>query len=230
MTWDPSIFNGTFNTTVSLFYVTEKTRDDGFARWSQTVPNGIGSVEVTMDKEWLDNQPRNNLSVWIQTTAPGGNRTNLAGPVISLIEPPTPSASPSASHAAAAPAPHNPPDKTKMEVGIPIAIVAFLVAFSAGLFLVMRRRRRGYMGSRKRGHGAVPLTGDEFRTTRSRDNSFKDEPAQGVELQSRGGHRKENSMGDQMGSPPTDSRCEGSNAFREEIARQRAGDHRPRRY
>jgi len=182
-----------------------------------------------MEQDWLENQPQNNLSVWIQTIAPDGNRTNLAGPVISLIEPPIPSASPSASHAPAAPAPQNSPDKTKMEVGIPIGIVAFLFAFSACLFLVLRRRRRGYMGSRARGHGNFQLTGDEFRSTRSRGNSFKDEPVQGVELQSRGGHRREESMGDQMGSPPTDSRREGSNAFREEIARQRAGDHRPRR-
>jgi len=85
------------------------------------------------------------------------------------------------------------------------------------------------MGSRARGHGAAQLTGDESGTTRSRGNSFKDEPGEGVELQPRGGHRKEESMGGLMGSPSTDSRREGSNAFREEIARQRAGDHRPRR-
>lgn len=228
MTWDPSIFNGSSNTTVSLKYVTEKSGDGGVARWSQTVSSGIGTVEVTMEQDWLENQPQNNLSVWIQTIAPDGNRTNLAGPVISLIEPPTPSASPSASDAPATPAPHDSANKTKMEVGIPIGLV-FLFAFSVGLFLVMRRRRRGYMGSRARGHGAGPLTGDEFRSTRSRGYSFKDEPVQGVELQSRGGHRREVSLGDQMGSPPIDSRREGSNAFREEIARQRAGDHRPRR-
>ena len=229
MTWDPSIFNGSFNTTVSLFYVAEKSGDDAFARWSHTVPNDIGSVEVTMEQDWLANQSQKNLSVWIHTTAPDGNRTNLAGPVISLIEPPIPSASPSASHVPAASAPSNLQDKTKMEVGVPIGIVAFLFAFSAGLFLVMRRRRRGYMGSRVRRHGAVPLTGDEFRITRSRGQSFKDEPVQGVELQSRGGHRREESMGDLMGSPHDDRKREGSNAFREEIARQRAGDHRPRR-
>jgi len=181
-----------------------------------------------MEQDWLEGQPRHNLSVWIETSAPDGNRTSLAGPVISLIEPPIPSALPSASHAPEAPAPHNSDKKTSMEVGIPIGL-AFVFAFSAGLFLVLRRRRRGYMGSRARGHGAVQLTGDEFRTIRSRGNSFKDEPVQGVELQPRGGHRREESIGDLMGSPPIDNRREGSNAFREEIARQRAGDHRPRR-
>jgi len=63
VTWDPSIFNGSSNTTVSLKYVTDKSGNGGFAPWSQTVSSGIGSVEVTMEQDWLDNQSRNNLTV-----------------------------------------------------------------------------------------------------------------------------------------------------------------------
>ena len=106
-----------------------------------------------------------------------------------------------------------------MGVGIPLGII-FLLALIGGLFLVLRKRRRGYLGSRRR---TAPLTGDDFRTTRSRGDSFKDEPVQDVELQPRNGHQRGDSMSDFTVSPVSDIEREGSNAFRDEIARQRAG-------
>ena len=227
MIWDPSAFNHSSNSTVSLKYV-DDSEDGGFARWWQTVPNERGYVEIAMDQEWLMGQPRNNLSLWITTVANDGNQTETAGPIISLVEPPTASASPLASQGPATPAPHKPSNKVGMAVGIPIGL-AFMSAIFAGLFLVMRKRRQGYVGSQSRGQGTIHLTGDEFRTTRRRGDSFKDEPLQSVELQPRNGNGRRDSIGNSMGSPPNDSRREGSNVFRDEIARQRAGDHRPRR-
>ena len=116
-----------------------------------------------------------------------------------------------------------------MQVGIPIGLV-FLAALCIGLFLILRRRRQGYIGKKSRsqrlkGHGAVQYTGDDLRTTGSRQDSFKDEPVQGgVELQPRVGHRREDSMGGSLISPVSPiSPVRTSNVFRDEIYRQRAG-------
>ena len=80
-----------------------------------------------------------------------------------------------------------------------------------------------------RAHGEAKLTGDELRTTttttRSRHGSGKDESVQGgMELQPRTGHRREDSMGGSLTSPvsPISSSGRTSNAFRDEIERQRA--------
>ena len=124
-----------------------------------------------------------------------------------------------------------------MEVGIPIGF-AFLFALFFGLFLGMRRsgRSRSYMANRARSlrrHGTAQLTANEVRTARRRGDFFKDEPVQDVELQPRRGHSREDSVGVFTDSPTSGGSGvgprQGSNAFRDEIARQRAGDHLPRR-
>lgn len=190
-----------------------------------------------MDAEWLKGQMRNNLSIWIDNVEPDGSRTQVSGPVIALISRPTPSASPSGTPAPAPPAPHKSSNKLGMEVGIPIGL-AFLFALFLGLFLGMRRsgRGRGYIANRARsfrGHGTAQLTGDEFRTARRRGKSFRDDPVQDVELQPRRGHAREGSMGTFMDSPTSsglgDAPRQETNAFRAELARQRAGDQLPKR-
>ena len=190
-----------------------------------------------MDGEWLNGQTRNNLSIWIDSVEPDGSHTQVHGPVVALISRPTPSASPSGTPAPASPAPHKSSNKLGMEIGIPIGL-AFLFALFFGLFLGTRRsvRGRGYIANRTRslrGHGNAQLSGDEFRTARRRGESFKDEPVQDVELQPRRGHVREDSIGAFMGSPTSGPQGDGprqeTNAFRAELARQRAGDHLQRR-
>ena len=235
MTWDPSAFSQSVNVTVLLKYAVD-SGDGDFPRWSQTVPNERGFVKIPMEQDWLLEQQRHNLSISMKSIAADGKGLESGGLVISLVGNSTtlpssspsssPSASPSASHTSVPPGPHKSSDKVGMGVGIPLGII-FLFALVGGLFLVLRKRRRGYMGSRRR--GAVPLTADEFRTTRSRGDSFKDEPMQDVELQPRNGLQRRDSVSDLTVSTVSDSEREGSNAFRDEIARQRAGDHGPRR-
>ncbi|KAL8822439.1 MAG: hypothetical protein Q9191_006825 [Dirinaria sp. TL-2023a] len=235
-TWDPARFTADSNDTVSIKYVND-SGDGDFPRWDQTVPNEKGYVEVSMDAEWLNGQTRNNLSIWIDNLEPDGSRKQVSGPVVALISRPTPSVSPSNTPTPAPPAPHKSSNKLGMEVGIPLGL-AFLLALFVGLFLGMRRsgRGRGYIANRARnfrGHGTAQLTGDEFRTARRRGESFKDEPVQDVELQPRRGHAREDSMGTFMDSPTSgglgDVRRQETNAFRAELARQRAGDHLPKR-
>lgn len=195
--------------------------------WHKMVQNSDGEVELEMDPEWLQGGTRNNLTFSLRATDRDGFHED-PGPTVSLITVPTPSATPSAAGG------KHSSSKLGVEVGVPIAIV-FLAAICIGLFLVFRRRRKGYVGGRTRsqrmkGHGDVKLTGDDFRTTtRSRQDSFKDEPVQGgVELQPRVGHRREDSMGGNLISPisPISSAGRTSNAFRDEIERQRASTGR----
>lgn len=195
--------------------------------WHKTVQNSDGEVEIVMDPEWLQGATQNNLTFGLSASDRVGQRED-GGPTVSLITVPTPSATPSAAGRT-----HS-PSKLGVEVGVPIAIVV-LAAICIGLFLVLRRRRKGYVGGRSRsqrmkGHGDVKLTGDDFRTTTSsRRDDFKDEPVQGgVELQPRVGHRREDSMGGNLISPvsPISSAGRTSNAFRDEIERQRASSGR----
>ena len=235
MTWDPSAFNQSVNVTVLLKYAVD-SGDGDFPRWNQTVPNERGFVKIPMEQDWLLEQQRHNLSISMKSIAADGKGMESGGIVVSLVGNSTtspsssisasPSSSPSASHTPVPPAPHKSSDKVGMGVGIPLGII-FLFALVGGLFLVLRKRRRGYLGSRRR--GAAPLTGDEFRTTRGRGDSFKDEPVQDVELQPRNGHQRGDSISDLTVSPVSDTERESSNAFRDEIARQRAGDHGHRR-
>ena len=195
--------------------------------WHKTVQNADGEVEIEMDPEWLQGATQNNLTFSLMASDRDG-RSEDGGPTVSLITVPTPSPTPSAAgrtHGSS---------RLGVEVGVPIAIV-FIAAICIGLFLVLRRRRRGYVGSRSRsqrmkGHGDVKLTGDDFRTTTGgRRDGFKDEPLQGgVELQPRVGHRREDSMGGNLISPvsPVSSAGRTSNAFRDEIERQRASSGR----
>lgn len=236
ITWDPARFPADSNDTVFIKYV-NGSGDGDFPRWNQTVPNERGYVEVSMNGEWLKGQTRNNLSIWIDSVEPNGSLTQVNGPVVALISRPTPSASPSSTPAPAPLAPHKSSNKLGMEVGIPIGL-AFLFALLLGLCWGMRRSRRGrgYIANRARsfrGHGTAQLTGDEFRTARRRGESFKDEPVQDVELQPRPGHAREDSMGAFMDNPTSAGLGDGprheTNAFRAELARQRAGDHLPKR-
>ena len=225
-----SAFNYSLNNTISLKDEDEEAGDSGI--WSQTLSNITNHVNILMDPEWLNGRPYSSLSIWMTTIAPDGSQNQTFGPVLRLIKSPTSPGTPSTMSSApasntpmssAAPGSHKSSNKVGMEAGIPIGLV-FLLALLAGLFFILRRHRRGYVGTRARGVGAVQLTGDEFRATRSRGNSFKDEPAQSVELQQRNSHRSQYSVGESSVSPISDT-GRSSNAFRDEIARQRAGDH-----
>ncbi|KAL8793579.1 MAG: hypothetical protein Q9195_003842 [Heterodermia aff. obscurata] len=231
-TWDPDFFGHTANVTITLSYTNPPDGMDTIPVWLGTTTNTAGEIEIEMSPDWLQGESRNNLTLSLQSTDLDGSKVE-GGPTISLITAPTPSPSPSSSSSSAAIAgsKHSSGGKLGVEIGVPIALV-FLAALCIGLFLVLRRRRgRGYLGSRRsrmRAHGEAKLAGEhDLRTTSSRRDSGKDESVQGgVELQpqARTGHRREDSMGGSLISPvsPISSGSRTSNAFRDEIERQRA--------
>lgn len=194
--------------------------------WHQDVPNSLGIVSIEMEAEWLRGESRTNLSLSMVAMVSG---EYISGPRITLVEKRSPPDSLSATSTAEATTKHTSSSKLGMEVGIPIGLV-FLAALCIGLFLGFRRRKRGYTSKRSRSqrmknHGSVQYTGDDFRTTKSRRDSFKDEAVQGgVELQPHAGHRREDSIGGDLISPVSPiSPVRTSNVFRDEISRQRAG-------
>lgn len=214
--------------TILLEYANPPDGADLEPIWHKHVQNAVGEVSIEMEPEWLQGETAANLSLRLEYEDIAGRQT-AHGPTITLTEPY--SDSPSATPTAEAATKHTSSSKLGVEVGIPIGLI-FLAALCIGVFLGLRRRKQGYLGRRSRsqrlkGHGAVQYTGDDFRSTstRSRQDSFKDEPVQGgVELQSRVGHRREDSLGESLISPVSPiSPVRTSNVFRDEISRQRAG-------
>ena len=211
---------------IRLSYMDEPDGADSDPFWHQYAPNSLGIISIEMDREWLRGESRMNLSLSLLSVASGELNP---GPRIQLVEEDAHPESLSATSTAEAASQHTSSSKLGMEVGIPIGLV-FLAALCIGLFLGFRRRKQGYTGKRSRSqrmknHGSVQYTGEDFRTMKSRRDSFKDEAVQGgVELQPRTGHRREDSMGGDMISPVSPiSPVRTNNVFRDEISRQRAG-------
>ena len=210
---------------ILLSYIDPPEGADYDPFWSKDVPNSLGIISIEMDREWLRGESRTNLSLRLAVAS----AEIESGPRIQLVEEDADPEPLSATSTAEAASQHTSSSKLGMEVGIPIGLV-FLAALCIGLFLGFRRRKQGYMGKRShsqrmKNHGSVQYTGEDFRTTKSRRDSFKDEAVQGgVELQPRTGHRREDSMGGDMISPVSPiSPVRTSNVFRDEISRQRAG-------
>lgn len=188
-----------------------------------------------MDKAWLQGTDRNNLTLTILSLAPNVNvkLAVTAGPVISLTNRP-------ATHYPAPPT-TKAPNRLGLLVGIPVGL-GFFVFVLCGLFFGMRKHRRIGLGNvmgRRRGYGvgksrrqrlgkngAIRLGKDEAAAGAREDARFKDEPAEGVELQQRSpNHAKEASLGSLADSPSREGFGQvdtHGNAFRDEISRQRA--------
>lgn len=189
-----------------------------------------------MDKAWLQGRGRNNLTLTILSLGSNGNAKLVvtAGPVISLTNRP-------AAHYPAPPT-TKAPNRLGLLVGIPVGL-GFIVFILCGLFFGMRRHRRIGLGNvmgRRRGYGvgksrqrrmgkngAIRLEEAEVRAGVTEDARFKDQPAEGVELQQRSPICAKETSPDSLAES---SSKEGfgqvdthGNAFRDEISRQRAG-------
>lgn len=166
-----------------------------------------------MAEKWLRDGKSNNLTVFITSSHKGNNKT-ISGPTVVLI-PNKDSSS------------KKEPSKVGLGVGIPFAFGAVAI-FALGAFLCIRKRRRaskGYPASKSHDRGAMQVEDDDFIGGTSGPSRFRDDPYGGVELQDRSrGHRREESLGSLTSSPTEDfgGQREGrSNAFRDEISRQR---------
>lgn len=209
VTWDPDAF--VVNTTVEVIlqYANQSTNRGPEVWRSDKTPNSYGFVSVQMSANWLKNQPRNNLTVWLFTKDPTPDqRAEMTpGPIISLIlEPAEHYPSP----------PKTGIDKKGLYIGLPVGLAVF-VFILFGLFYGFRKhrqiglgvlpsRRKGYGGSAARRQrmdigkgGAIRLAGESVSAV---DERFRDVPTS-VELQSRG-HNREVSLGSLVSETPTE--------------------------
>ena len=166
-----------------------------------------------MEEKWLRDDKSNNLTVFITSSFDGTNLTK-SGPTIVLL----PSKDSSKKE----------PSKVGLGVGIPFAFGAVAI-IALGAFCCIRKRRRaskGYLGSKSRSRGTLPVEDDDFIGGTRGPSRFRDEPTSGgVELQDRSrGRGREDSLGS-LTSNQTEDFVGGSdgrsNAFRDEISRQR---------
>lgn len=184
-----------------------------------TAPNSAGGIFFNMTSEWLNAKSTINISLGIdsklesQTSAEG---RNLPGPIFVLMSSKnTTTSSPSSSS-----------KRLGEKVGIPVGLVVLILAVIAiaGFLFLRKRRGQGYGGSGTRNQRIAKVTTPVAGRGHRRDASFHDEPTRGVELQERNRDMtgEDNwEWGSPVSSPTSGER--GSNAFRDEISRQRGG-------
>ena len=212
--WDTSIFeaNTTESIWLSYFQNPEVSTATSDAVFNETALDNQGSAILHMNQSFLDQAhgASANMTLFL---ASGGK--TLTGPTFMLSNATNTTSLDSSDS-----------DKKKLgeKVGIPVGLVILGVALiGLGAFICMRRRAaRGYGVGRSKGQGFTPAAAAGGRGHR-RDASFHDEPTRGVELQNR--NRGANAQDDnwdwesQPSSPTTAGK--GSNAFRDELGRQR---------
>ncbi|KAI9783177.1 MAG: hypothetical protein M1816_001467 [Peltula sp. TS41687] len=188
--WDPSYHS--LNSTIILrLNYADPLPNEGKQAWqSPETRNGYGSLAITMDKAWLRDQARNNLTLWIvqMDPTPDAHASEKRGPTISLTQKPV-------THPTPRPQPHT--SRLGLWIGLPVAL-AVVALVLCGLFLGKRKtrqlgvggsvmgRRRGYgvkQSRRQRVRGAADEDVDEAARA---DGGFRDEPTRGgVELDER---------------------------------------------
>ncbi len=187
-----------------------------------------------MDKAWLKDTRRNNLTLYIigLDAKDSSRATTIKGPTISLTNKPVEHLKPP---------PHTKmPNKLGLALGLPLSL-GFVVLVVCGLYFGMRKTRRIGIGSvmgRKKGYGEGKSRRQRMRKgkkggLRLDDNEpeapdYRDEPTQGVELQTRDPQQtKEENLSDLVSSPTKgtfgDDPPLQRNAFREELSRQKTG-------
>ncbi|KAI9697294.1 MAG: hypothetical protein M1836_004858 [Candelina mexicana] len=233
VSWDPDVFTKNSTITVVLNYA--NASGGGSEAWhSDKIQNSYGFVSVTMDKAWLKDTRRNNLTLYIiGLDAKDSSRASTTkGPTISLINKPVEHAKP--------PPLTKMPNKLGLAIGLPVSL-GFVALVVLGLYFGMRKTRRIGIASvmgRKKGYGERRSRRQRMRRGKKGElrldedepeaPDYRDEPTQGVELQTRKPRlTKDESLSDLVSSPTTgdfgdDSRLQ-RNAFREEVSRQRTG-------
>ena len=184
-----------------------------------------------MQEEWLNKSDSHNITTFIVSDPEDPNEAPITqtGPTLTLVKDPSSASSGKDNN------------KLGVKVGVPFAM-AFLIVVLLLLCLGTKKQRRnawnkiggsrssGYLANRSRGQrtgGGIQLREDDVGGGRFRDEPDRD----GVELQNRDGRRHysgDSSLGS-LGSSPTQESFGGrapggSNAFRDEISRQRGGD------
>ncbi|CAF9922099.1 hypothetical protein IMSHALPRED_005335 [Imshaugia aleurites] len=222
VTWDPSLFEDGANNTVQVYNVdatglNSPTTADILASLNAT--NYQGSVFLNMSSAWLIGQPTANLIIYLIVNQTREDLKIFPGPTFTLLS----TSSSDSTHST----PSTAPSTSKQlgeKVGIPIGLVFLIVAAIAVAAFVCFRKRKG------KGYGAGKSlrqrVGGAAGRAHRRDPSFHDEPTTGVELKDRNKGLTGESPEDNWdwGSPVSSPTSAGgvSNAFRDEIQRQRS--------
>lgn len=218
VTWDTSLFGA--NATNVLQLISLNHTGGGTIEkeiTNSSVAASVGANVLNMTSEWLNGQASINITLWMHSNAimetANPEHQNLYGPIITLKSSKnTTTSSPKSSK------------KLGEEVGIPVGLVVLIVAVIAiaGFLFLRKRRAQGYGGSATRSQRLAKVTPPVGGRGHHRDASFHDEPTRGVELQNRNRGGDDNwDWGSPVSSPTGGGRE--SNAFREEISRQRGG-------
>ncbi|KAK2800219.1 hypothetical protein FQN50_008183 [Emmonsiellopsis sp. PD_5] len=151
VTWDSDMMEKNSTIIVGLNYFNSTGNGGINAHTSDRIENSFGSATITMDKAWLQEEKRNNLTMFILEYDPDSDERprRHQGPVVSLVNRP-------AKHYPA-PDPTPVPNKLGLAVGLPVGLgVIFLI--SLGLCFGMRKSRRiglgNIMGRRAKGYGS----------------------------------------------------------------------------
>lgn len=148
MTWDVDAFTINSTVQVTLDYVNTSDNEGKLAYTSDRTPNKIGFIALKMDKAWLKDEARNNLTLQLinYNLATDDHSIKKQGPTISLTKKPV-------KHYP--PPPPTKPNKLGLTVGLPVALVV-VFAIALGLCFGMRKHRRiglgNIMGGRKKGY------------------------------------------------------------------------------
>ncbi|KAL6712795.1 hypothetical protein ACLMJK_009636 [Lecanora helva] len=206
ITWNSGLSTNNASDAVIIRY------DDGAPDevWnSSIVQQGIGYANLYMDKAWLKGQPGNdstsgqNMTLYMQWDPENNPQNVTKGPTISLVVNP-------------ATLPRIPipklPSRLGLEIGLPVGLVAALFIIVA-LWCSMKRTDRSWRDVR--GHGKEYMA----RRARRRGRAAKEGAIQLEDYKSPQSHEAFSDEPYVGGS---------GNAFRDEIAKQRAEDDRYR--
>ncbi|KAI1910611.1 hypothetical protein LOZ66_003817 [Ophidiomyces ophidiicola] len=150
VTWDVDAFRINSTVQITINYVNTTENEGKSAHTSDRVPNKLGFITVRMDKAWLRDKSRNNLTIGLvdYDLATDDHSVKKTGPTISLTKKPI-------EHYP--PPPPSKPNKLGLMVGLPVSLfVVFLIA--CGLCFGMRKHRRIGLGSimgRSKGYGGA---------------------------------------------------------------------------
>ena len=173
------------------------------------IQHGTGYLNLNMDRAWLKGQPGNdstsgqNMTLYLQSDPENAPQNFTKGPTISLV------VDPSTLPRILIP---KLPKRLGLEIGLPIGLVAALIIFLA-LWCNMKRHDRSWRDVG--GHGKEYMA----RRARRRGRAGKEGA---IQLEDYGSPRRQDAFSDE---PYTGG---SGNAFRDEIAKQRAEDDRYR--
>ncbi|EEQ33650.1 hypothetical protein McanMca71_003993 [Microsporum canis] len=172
-TWLPSLLDPNATVKVGMDYVNLTANEGPLAFISSKTPSSYGYVTITMKKDWLKGEKRNNLTMYLDELLPGKDRIHHIGPTISLVNKPPMHYPP--------PPPTPAPKPLGLLIGLPLglgAVVLILLGLCIGmkqhrrigLSNIMGRRNKGYGGSRARAMRSGRGAGGSIRLDDMEDN------------------------------------------------------------